>query len=95
MTAFDWNDGRLLTLQPGDWSLIGYSGSSPEPLATALGHLNNAVDIVYGFAASQGGALSYFSTAGMSQFNTLHALAPAQGYWVHLTGTPPQTWSGQ
>jgi hypothetical protein len=85
--------GTTLALTPG-WNLVGYGGTSPEPLATALGHLNNAVDITLGFDAGQGGALSYFTAANMAPFNNLTTLQPNAGYWLHMTGNGQQ-WAGQ
>ncbi len=85
--------GTTLALTPG-WNLVGYGGTSPEPLATAFGHLNNAVDITLGFDPSQGGALSYFTAANMAPFNNLTTLQPNAGYWLHVTSSGQQ-WAGQ
>ena len=85
--------GTTLALTPG-WNLVGYGGTSPEPLATAFGHLNNAVDITLGFDAGQGGALSYFTAANMAPFNNLTTLQPNAGYWLHVTSSGQQ-WAGQ
>ena len=85
--------GTTLALTPG-WNLVGYGGTAPEPLATAFGHLNNAVDITLGFDPSQGGALSYFTAANMAPFNNLTTLQPNAGYWLHVSGSGQQ-WAGQ
>jgi len=58
-----------------------------------LSHLNNQVDIVLGFDAGQGGALSYFTAANMAPFNNLTTLQPNAGYWLHVTGSGQQ-WAG-
>ncbi len=64
-------------------------------MTTALGHVSNQADIVLGFDAGQGGALSYFTAQSMQPFNNLATLQPNQGYWLHITSSANQSWSGQ
>jgi hypothetical protein len=75
------------------WNLIGWGGPANGKVPDSLWQIANNFDIVLGFDASQGGALSYFTAQNMKPFNNLSDFKLFFGYWLHTTGGSSINWS--
>lgn len=68
------------------WNLVGYAGKTWEPLTRTLASLVGACDLVGGYEAAENAhPWRWYDPAAPAILNSLSAMEPGKGYWVHVT----------